>query len=309
MTLSGLGILLASISAAGWATLDALRKRVGEDVSATAGVAAMTLFQLPFVLAAMAVGEAAGPFAEPWSSAFTGFPSLGADYWPPFLGSVALNVFANWLFFRAVQHSPLGLTIPYLSFTPVFTALTGFLILDQAPTALGLAGIFVVGFGAFLLNPGKGGPLAPLKALWHERGSLYMLLVAATWSVTPVLDKIAADRSNVMGHIALLAFALFLAFWVIGAVRDRDGTTMLKEFRAVPLLLVLSGAVTVTAMVLQLWAYHYMDVAYVETMKRAIGVVASILVGWRLFGEGELKRRLLAAVVMSLGVALVLIGG
>lgn len=303
MSASLVGFLIGAVSAIGWATLDALRKSVGERVAATTAVAAMALFQLPLLVAALAVGELTGPFPEPWSGFMGGIPEVGVDYLPPMLGSIALNIFANWLFYRAVTISPLGLTVPYLSFTPVFTALTAFVVLGQSPTVWGLVGIFIVTVGAFFLNGGS------LSSLRKERGSLYMIAVAGLWSLTPALDKVAVDRSSVLFHMTMLATGIFAAFWVLRAVGDRSTTTMLREMRAAPWLLALTGVLTVFALVLQLWAYAFIDVAYVETVKRALGVLAAVLVGWRVFGEGDLRRRLVAAAVIAVGVAAIVLGG
>jgi drug/metabolite transporter (DMT)-like permease len=305
------GLVFAVLGSLAWAGLDVLRKQVGQEVSATAAVAALTLFQVPLLAAAMTIGEAVGPSAEPWSVVLNGFPTLTAPYAWPLLGSVLLNVVANWLFLRAVQISPLSLTIPYLSFTPVFTAFSGLVMLGEVPTMGGWVGIVLVVAGAFFLNPGESGegPLAPLRALWGERGSLYMLGVAALWSITPVFDKVGAEMTNVMGHTALVAAGLFVAFYLLRLVRDRDPLAMIGEFGRAPKLLFLGAVVNVFAMVFQLGAYHWMDVAYMETLKRAIGVIASILVGWWWFEEADVKRRLLGAVVMAIGVGVVLLLG
>lgn len=311
MSIAAVGLVLAVLGSLAWAGLDVLRKQVGEEVSATAAVAALTLFQLPFVVAAMTVGETLGPRLEPWSIVFTGFPELTLPYLWPLLGSVVLNVLANWLFLRAVQISPLSLTIPYLSFTPVFTAFSGMVLLGEVPTTGGWIGIGLVVVGAFSLNPGDSarGAFAPLKALWDERGSLYMLGVAALWSVTPAFDKVGSEMTNVMGHTALVAAGLFVAFYLLRLVTDRDPLAMVREFGRAPKLLLLGAALNVLAMVFQLSAYHWVDVAYVETLKRAIGVVASILVGWLWFGESDIRRRLLGATVMAVGVGVVLVLG
>lgn len=309
--MSGTGLILAIVGALSWSTLDVVRKQVGSSLSATAAVATLTFWQLPFLAVAMGVGEWTQPQTAPWSIIANGFPTIPAEYFWPFLGAVALNVLANWLFLRAVQISPLSLTIPYLSFTPVFTAVSGLVMLGETPTVWGWGGIGVVGLGAFFLNPGAsdGGFLAPVHALWKERGSFYMLLVAAIWSITPVLDKIGSLQTNVMGHTAFLAAGIFAVFFGYHAIVDRSAWKILSRFRVQPALLAFGGFMTVVAMVSQISAYHYMDLAYVETIKRAIGMIAAIVIGWLWFDEADFGRRLFAALVMAAGVAMVLVGG
>ena len=71
----------------------------------------------------------------------------------------------------------------------------------------------------------------------------------------------------------------------------------------------MGGFFATAAMVLQLTSYAYIDVAYVETIKRAVGVCAAIMVGYLVFGEEDLWRRMLGALIMSVGVALILFAG
>ena len=78
--------------------------------------------------------------------------AVQAAYWLPALGSVTLNVVANLTFLEAVRMSPLSVTVPLLSLTPVFTAVLGFAVLGERPAPLALLGIALVVIGAFWLN-------------------------------------------------------------------------------------------------------------------------------------------------------------
>ncbi len=305
-----LGLLLAVLGAASWATLDVLRKSIGEHVSASAAVAAMTLFQLPFLAAMLGVGELVDISAQPWATFFQGLGDMGARYAAVLFGTVALNLLAGWLFLRAVQLSPLGLTIPYLSFTPVFTSLSAVMFLGERPTVLGAIGIVVVTGAAFALNPGddeERGVLAPLRAIWNERGSLYMVGVALIWSITPILDKVGSQQAGVVGHSAFVAAGIFALIAVARAIRDRGARRLVGELSTKPALLLAAAFFNVLGMVFQLSAYEFMDVAYVETFKRAIGVLTAVIVGTAVFGEGDATRRLVAAAVMAVGVTLVIL--
>jgi len=57
----------------------------------------------------------------------------------------------------------------------------------------------------------------------------------------------------------------------------------------------------------QLYAYNYIDVAYVQAIKR-INILFTILIGSVYFDEPRLKQRLLSGFIMVLGVILVIIG-
>jgi len=309
-----LGFVLAAVSAVCWASFDISRKHIGTSMSATAAVAGVMLFHAPFIVPFIGATELMGmpkgssPLAE---IVFIGVPSMTGDYAMLAGGSIALNLLANLLFLRSVQISPLSLSTPYLAFTPVFSAVPAFLVYNEVPTTWGFAGILTVCLGAFFLNPGNRshGWAAPLWALWKERGSLYMLIVAALWSITPVLDKGAAVETSAMWHTLVLSFGVAIIFLGGRVLRDRGASVLVEEISEEPFWVAASGLFAVGAMVLQLASYEYIDVAYVETIKRAVGVMGSIVAGWMLFDESDIARRLLGAAVMTAGVAMVILGG
>ena len=48
-----------------------------------------------------------------------------------------------------------GLTIPYLSLTPVLAVLSGWWVLGEQPGLMGVAGVVVIAVGALVLNPAQ----------------------------------------------------------------------------------------------------------------------------------------------------------
>tara|TARA_B100000609_G_scaffold199535_2_gene203872 strand:- start:334 stop:1200 length:867 start_codon:yes stop_codon:yes gene_type:complete len=287
-----MGIYFAIMSALCWAALDAQRKRLSQDLAALAGVAYLSLGSAIL----FSCGLAFVPLEGLTSFAF----------WKATLASAVLNLFANLLFFRAVQLSPLSLTVPYLSFTPVFLLLTGFLWLGEVPSWIAGAGAFVILLGAMLLNPGVGGGrFATLKALTKERGSLYMLIVAFLWSNSGPFDKMALQH----GSIWLLSTAINLVIgvsvlfvmWYRGRLKELGG---LKQcwpvcFTACVTMFIASWT--------QLLAIEEILVAYVDTIKRS-GVIFVVLIGYFFFHERPLGPRLLGASVMVFGAVLVILG-
>lgn len=309
-----IGFALAVGSALCWAGFDVARKSVGRDMSATAAVVGVTFWHVPYLVPLLAAGEAgvgAGE-AHPLVDVLTAtIPVVTGEYALLAGASVVLNLAANLLFLRAVQISPLGLTTPYLAFTPVFSALAAFGAYGETPTWWGAGGIGVVCLGAFALNPGNEdeGWMAPLRALKSERGSLYMIVVAAIWSVTPVFDKAASEMTSPVWHSLVLAVGVTAVFVAVRVVVDRGWKELGGELSRRPVGLAVGGGFAVMALVLQLGSYAYIEIAYVETVKRAFGVVSGIVAGWWFFDEGELGRRLTAAATMAVGVAMILLAG
>jgi len=72
------------------------------------------------------------------------------------------------------------------------------------------------------------------------------------------------------------------------------------------LLLCAAALATAGALLFEFLAYRELLVAYVETIRRS-GSVLSVIAGAVIFKEEQLSRRLPAAAIMVLGVALVLL--
>jgi drug/metabolite transporter (DMT)-like permease len=306
------GFLLAVGSSLCWTSFDVTRKHVGQAMSATAVVAGVMLFHAPVIAPFVAAAEAGiQPSGELTKILFVEVPSMGWTYAGLASMSVLMNIAANFLFLRAVQISPLGLTTPYLAFTPIFSTLPALIVYGEEPTGWGIAGIVTVCLGAFFLNPGsdQDGWMAPIKALWTERGSIYMLIVAGLWSITPVIDKRAGQLTAPLWHTLILGLGLAAAFIGYRLVRDRGGGELWEEVSRDPFWLFASAVFAVGAMSLQLGSYEFIEIAYVETIKRAIGVTGGVLAGYVFFDEEDLGQRLVASAIMSVGVGMVLLGG
>jgi multidrug transporter EmrE-like cation transporter len=89
----------------------------------------------------------------------------------------------------------------------------------------------------------------------------------------------------------------------------RSSVTIWSALKPSTGLMGLTTAVVFVALLAQLWAYHYTPVAYVEAIKRSIGMIGAVTVGWWMFDESSIYRRLAAVSVMALGVSLILLSG
>ena len=211
----------ALCSSLSWAGLDATRKLLSTQVSAVALVTVLSAGQIPIYLA--------------WWAADPG-TIQSVDYVGPALIEIALNVAANLLFVRAVEVSPLSVTIPFLSFTPVFATAIAIPLLAEFPNPVQYGGIAAVVVGALILGAGEAmrqgrGPFGIVAALVQERGALYMLAVAFFWACTIAIDKAAMKYAALPVHALIQngAVGVLLFFYLLargraaelGAVRKR----------------------------------------------------------------------------------------
>ncbi len=278
-------------SALGWSCLDLLRKLLVGKIEPLPLLAWMTAANVPL----FALWGLAGGFATPASS-----------YWLPALGSVGLNLLANLAYFASVRAAPLSTTVPLLSFTPVFATLFAALVLGEAPGWPKVAGTLLVVAGALALTSTPGSGLAWLKQRGAEqRGVLLMLAVALLWAVAIGFDKLAIERANGPTHGTLLNLGIALPALALLALRGRLGS--LGAARSAPGLLATGVLVGFSALALQIAALSVLWVSVIETVKRGVGNLLAVVFGRLAFGEPVTASKLVAALLMAVGVALVLL--
>jgi drug/metabolite transporter (DMT)-like permease len=289
-----MGFQLAALASLSFVLLDILRKVLGR--------------RLPPVQVVVGLNcGAAVVFAT--ALAADGVPPMDMVFVAVALVEVVTFALSSVLYVQAVALSPLTLTVPYLALTPVVSALVAAAVLGEMPGWQGWAGITLTVFGALLLHLDPGITLGRLlRAPFREPGSRRMMAVALIWGMTTSLDKIAIRHGSeaLLGLWLSLGGALLLA-----ALRQVDRTlgdlphivfqVQRPAFREP--LLYLASLISAIAVLCQYFAYQELMVAYVETVKRAGGLL-SALAGLTLFGERGSAFRLPAAALMILGLLL-----
>ena len=249
---TALAVTLAVASSLCWAGLDASRKSLGERLSSLALVAGMTFGQ--GVLFALWAWQQGGWFRD-------------AGYLAPGAACLGLNVVANVLFVRAVKVSPLSMTVPYLSLSPVFATVAAGPMLGEYPSTQQWLGVVAVVLGALLLSAGGFGALSQaLHRFRSERGAVLMTIVAALWALTVALDKQAMQHAAPAAHglVQTGGVCLVTLGWLAGSGRLAE----LRPIRGELGGLALATALGAFGMGLQLLAVTVLYAGVVETIKR-----------------------------------------
>ncbi len=231
-------------------------------------------------------------------------PPVPLVFWAWVGALVPLELAAMWLYMLAIRDSPLAHTLPYLAFTPVFNAFTGWLILGEQVSLKGFGGILLVVVGAYVLNLERvrgAGWLAPVRWAGQERGARLMLAVAAIYSLTSVMGKGAMQYASPQ---SFGPFYFVLLGLVSVAVFSVGGPGPLAVFRRRPLWHLLIGLLMGVMIITHYLAIARVEVAYMIAVKRT-SLLFAIVYGALWFGERRLGRNLAAGTLMVAGVALI----
>ncbi len=238
---------------------------------------------------------------------YIGLPDLPLEFWGWVAMVMPLEIIAMLLYSQAIRDSSLALTLPYLAFTPIFNVLTGYLVLGEQVAGPGLAGIFLVVVGAWLLNikHARGEKyfdvFAPFLAIVRERGSRLMLIVAIIYSVTSVLGKAALSYTTPLFFGTFYYVFLGAAIFIIFIIRGGNPVKLLSN-NIKPHLLI--GILMAVMVITHFIALQYIEVAYMIAVKRTsllFGIVFAVF----LFHEKVRAEQFIAGGLMVAGVYLV----
>lgn len=213
---------------------------------------------------------------------------------------VSLITIVMWLYFRALQISPLSLCVPFLAFTPVFLIPTGFVLLGELPAPVKSFGVVLIVVGSLVMHRRlfAVGWTAPIKAVIREKGSRYMLLVSFIFSITNPLDKKLVVMSDVFTEAVAYGLGLCVSFFLLGRMQRADfGASIRQNVKWVSL----AGLSDAVSLLFQLASYTYLAVVITVSIKRA-GIVLAVIAGWLFFRERDITDKLIATGVMFCGV-------
>jgi drug/metabolite transporter (DMT)-like permease len=248
---------------------------------------------------------AQAPLLALW--AFTREPfGLVAPSLAPLAGSAILNVFALVLFLGALRLSPLSLTIPLLSFTPVVSTTLAWIFRGQVPGPAQYAGAALVVIGSTVLGL-SGGAWKGFSAFLREPGVRRMGIVALLWSCTGVLDQTAVSRGAGSWYAPILtaAVAVLLLLWAVLRGQGRPLLEALKPLSSRPLLALLAVTIGAAALAVQIESFRWAPIGFIEVIKRGTGMDSAVILGRVAFGEPLSLRKWVAVALLTLGVGLV----
>lgn len=234
-------------------------------------------------------------------------PEVPQEFWLWMLALVPLEIVAMFLYLLAIRDSPLHLTLPYLAFTPVFSIVTAFIFLDESLSLQGLSGVCLVVFGAYLLNIDhlKNGKrlIAPLLAIYRERGSRLMLSAALIYSFTSAAGKAAMQYATPISfgpfYFLLIGTCVFVITLIVHPKK-------LPVVFSRPVRTFSVGLFMAMMVVTHFLALAMVEVAYMISVKRA-SLLFGIVLGAILFKERHVTQHITAGSFMVAGVTLILI--
>jgi drug/metabolite transporter (DMT)-like permease len=238
---------------------------------------------------------------------FIQMPELDRTFWIATLLALPLEITAIVLYTKALKASPLTLTMPFLSLTPVFLIGVSYLIVGERVSIQGAVGILLIALGSYILNIHKTqrSLLEPLRAIFRERGSVMMIIVSFIFSITSSLGKMAIEHSSPIffGSLYFILVTVFFTPIAIGRIREE---ALIKKGEILSLIPI--GLTYSLMIIFHMIAMSLANVAYMISVKR-MSLFFSILYGYIMFREERIGERTIGTALMFTGFVLIVTGG
>jgi drug/metabolite transporter (DMT)-like permease len=234
-------------------------------------------------------------------------PTLDSTFFLAFLSALPLEVTATVFYVKALKISPLSLTVPFLSLTPIFLIIVPYLIIGESISFPGVAGVIMIALGGYTLNinEARKGFFAPLRAIGKEQGSLYMIAVALIYSVTATLGKLAIQHSSPLFFGILYYSALAVVMTPIALFKNRQKMRLWPRGGAIKASVVpgFCHAISIGAHMI---AISLTQVAYMISVKR-LSLLIGVVFGYLFFKETNIGERFLGTLLMIIGFAFIVL--
>lgn len=205
---------------------------------------------------------------------------------------------STYIYVEAMRISDLSVTEPLRQMTPLIVAVLEPLVLDTAFSIKIVAAALLGALGSYVLvsENGLAEPLENMK----NRGAFMALLVAVIFAVLAIAKRFGSTNIEPLLFTYFTYILGLIGFWIW---KRRNGEEIGREDflrRDVAAM----GTVTAVGAVITIYAFSLISASEVVVVKQTSGIFG-ILIGRRFFKEDAIIRKLIGALIIISGVALV----
>lgn len=209
----------------------------------------------------------------------------------------------------AYRQGDLSLTYPLAQTSMIYVPLWGLLFLHEQLTAYGVVGIVCVVAGAYCVQLPSFSPrmlLRPLRNLRH--GSVRAALAAGfIYSIGSIVDKTGVSGYSAF-YFTYLLVMMMVVVMTLNLCRRRYRGRILAEWQNNKRLILYSGPVMLGSFISFRYGLSLAPVSYAVPV-RQVNVLFGVLIGILFLGESCGRVRLVAAMMILLGVVFIRFGG
>lgn len=233
---------------------------------------------------------------------------LNQTFWLNIFLASVFDVLGWMLLVMSLSKTDLSVLGPLNAYKVIFSLLFAIAFLNEIPNLQGIIGVFVIIVGSFFLTPAVGHTQwGKISSLLKEKGVQARFLSILLFSIGTVFLKNAVMIGGPLSSVVFWSLiGLPLVMICNHLVLPQSFKSGLPAAKA-ELATILSVGVMIFAMqYLTLVLISHMLVAYALALFQ-LGMVLQVFIGYKVFKEKDIGRKLIASIVMMLGSVMVLL--
>ena len=235
---------------------------------------------------------------------FYSFSKFEIEFWLCAIFVGILGALGNGCLVKALQDGELSVLGPINSYKPIFAMIFALVFLKEIPSIWGCLGIVLILSGSyFLVEASKGGFIYSFFKNKSVQFRFWALLFCSIEAV--LIKKLILLSSIGAAFVVWCYFGAIFSFILLRLyntmILQDIKSVLMCNFSTIAKIVVCIGLMQFTTNCI----FKYMDVAYALSIFQLSSLV-SILLGYKLFQEKNIKRKFLGAIIMVLGAILII---
>ena len=235
---------------------------------------------------------------------------LGPGFWVNIALCASLAVASNVLLVFALRTSDLSVLGPINAYKSVVSMVLGIFLIRELPAPLGLAGVLLIVAGSyFVVDRDASIPRHHALAQFFGERGVQLRLAALCLSATEAvfLKKAILNSDPVTAFVYWSILGLPVAAAAVVMMRDDfavEMTVLRRHWSTYTWLAFATGTMQLTTLL----TFGKLQVGYSLALFQ-LSTLIGVFLGYRYFREGQIRKRLIGAAIMSAGAALIVMQG
>lgn len=225
--------------------------------------------------------------------------ALPSAFWAYSTISGVVGALGNGFLVKALQKGDLSVLGPINSYKSVVSIIVGIFLLGEIPNGWGLLGIALIIYGSYFVLDTAEEPFSwRLLKRPEIQFRLWAMILTAIEAV--FTKKIIQSSSVLVATIGWCWFGAVFSFFVLLLYRLNPKTEISKIRRKDVgkyfFLILCIGTMQATTN----YAFDHMPVGYALSLFQ-LSIIVSVLLGHRIFGEKDIRKKLIGSMIMIVG--------
>ncbi|MBL7770086.1 MAG: EamA family transporter [Flavipsychrobacter sp.] len=231
--------------------------------------------------------------------------TFSTEFWLYSIAGGLAGAAGNAFLVKALERGELSVLGPINAYKSIVGILTGMLLLQEYPNYAGILGILLIIGGSYYVLDSPGEPFS--LRLFRKKEIQYRLLALVLTGIEAVfIKRVMLASSTEWAFISWCFFGALFSLLLLLVLKIPVTTALFNRKNG---SLKLAGLLVVSVGAMQLSTIFVLDkmpVGYALALFQ-LSIIVTVWLGHRIFGEANLRQKLIGSIIMLIGSVLILL--